>query len=85
MCRSDELFVCVTSAASIGLFESLLTLTVVRLVNVMDETMKLDSSEALQMQRDRATRQKYEMSHLKRLAIGEPSKTLKIITVATDR
>jgi len=36
--------------------------------------VKLDPKirqEALQMQRDRATHQKYEISHLKRLAIGE--------------
>jgi len=31
----------------------------------------LDKQEALQMQRDHMTCHKYEISHLKRLAIGE--------------
>jgi len=42
--------------------------------------------EALQMQREHATRHKYKISHLKRLAIGEwPSTTLKVITIAAIR
>jgi len=35
------------------------------------------------MHRDSATRHKYEISHLKRLAIGKrPSRTLTVITIA---
>jgi len=41
--------------------------------------------ESLQMQRDHVTCHKYEILHLKRLAIGElPSRTLKVITVSAD-
>jgi len=41
------------------------------------------SEEALHMQRDRATRHKHEISHLKRLAIGKwPTWTPKVITIA---
>jgi len=44
------------------------------------------TQEALQMHRDHATRHIYEISHLKRLAIGEwPSRTLKVITFAAVR
>jgi len=45
-------------------------------------------SEALQMQRDSDTGRKYEISHLKSLAIGEfqlPSRTLKLITTSASR
>jgi len=43
------------------------------------ESRHMSRQEALQMQRDRATRHKYEISHLKRLAIGECySRTLKV-------
>jgi len=42
--------------------------------------------EALQMQRDRATRHKCELSHVKRLAVGKsPSRTVKVITIAAIR
>jgi len=42
--------------------------------------------EALQIQKDRATRHKYEISHLKRLAIEEwPLRTFKVIAIAPIR
>jgi len=48
--------------------------------------LPFNTQEALQMQRDHETRHKYEISHLKRLTIGElPSKTLKVIIIAAIR
>jgi len=46
------------------------------------QTQTHSEQEALQMQRDHAMCNKYEISHLTRFAIGElPSRTLKVITI----
>jgi len=53
---------------------------------VPDISGGINLQKALQMQRDYVTCHKYEISHLKRLAIEErPSKTLKGIAIAALR
>jgi len=49
---------------------------------IVNKLHTLITQEALQMQKDRATRHKYEVSYLKRLAIWEwPSTTFNVITI----
>jgi len=46
---------------------------------------KQTQQEALQMQTERATRQKYEISHLKRLAIRNDFQKHSVFTIAAIR